>query len=61
MKEILVDFLGCLLLVALVVFFLANVVAFLIGIDDKRVCETNWRRYSAAKLSCFLSEKQEEN
>ena len=61
MKEILVGFLGCLLLVALVVFFLANVVAFLIGIDDKRVCETNWSRYSAAKLSCFLSEKQEEN
>ena len=44
-------------------FIFANIVAFLIGIDfgvdgGKDICSTGWGRYTAAKVSCFLSEKQ---
>ena len=60
MKELGVFILSASAAVALLVFALANFVAFMIGIDDDRICETNWSKYSAAKLSCYLS-KQKEN
>ena len=59
MKELVEIILGASTAVALLVFALANFVAFMIGIDGDRICKTKWSKYSAAKLSCYLSEQKE--
>lgn len=61
MKELAEIILGASAAVVLLVFALANFVAFMIGVDigvdDNRICKTNWSKYTAAKLSCYLSKQ----